>query len=57
MYLVDKCKKCGQFTYLGYTNEFEERFCSKECYEHYCKKNNFPVDFSKLKTYNGAKQC
>ena len=44
------CKKCGQiFIFGGYKNEFEEYFCSKECYKKYCENNNYISDFKKLK--------
>ena len=49
MILADKCKQCGQFTFLGYINEYNERFCTKECYAKYCKKQGQDyADLNKL---------
>jgi hypothetical protein len=41
MLLAHMCKYCGQFTLLGYVNDYDEHFCSQECYEKYCNKNDY----------------
>ena len=39
--IVHMCKKCGQFTLLGYKNAYGEYFCDQECYRKYCEINNY----------------
>ena len=36
-----KCKHCGHFTIWGCRNEYDEHFCSEECYLKYCEKHNY----------------
>ena len=33
--LAYECKNCKQFHISGYVNEYNEHFCSKECYLEY----------------------
>lgn len=47
--LAYMCKHCGQFTILGYVNEFEEHFCTKECYEKFCENNHYAIHLDRLK--------
>ena len=42
--LAYMCKYCGQFTILGYENDYDEHFCSLECYKKYCNKNDYTYD-------------
>lgn len=46
--LAIRCKHCDQFSFIGYTNEYKEEFCSKECYTKYCFENNCEADLDKL---------
>lgn len=43
------CKNCGQFTVLGYVNEFDEHFCNQDCYEKFCEKNHYAIHLDRLK--------
>lgn len=47
--LTYMCKNCGRFTITPLTNEFNEYFCSKECYKKYCEKYNYTIHLNKLK--------
>ena len=42
------CKNCGQVTVLGYVNEYNEHFCTKECYKRYCEKHGYDLNLDKL---------
>lgn len=42
------CRNCKEFTILGFVNEYNEHFCTKECYEAYCKKHEYGVHWDKL---------
>lgn len=47
--LAYNCKQCGQiFIFNGYRNEFNEYFCSKECYKKYCKNQHCIAHLYKL---------
>ena len=48
------CKKCGQFTVLPLKNEFEEHFCSKECYEKYCEDHHYAIHLDRLQPVENA---
>ena len=39
--LAYMCKKCGQFTVLGYVNQYDEHFCDQECYQKYCEAHDY----------------
>ena len=39
--LAYECKQCGKITVLCYKNDYNEYFCSTNCYEKYCKNNNY----------------
>lgn len=53
--LTYMCKNCGQFTILGYINEFGEHFCDKECYEKYCEKHRYISHLDELKELDFSK--
>ena len=48
------CKNCELFTVLGYVNEYHEHFCTIECYEEYCRKNNYTYNPDNLKLVRNA---
>lgn len=52
--LAYTCENCGNFTLAGYTNEFNEHFCSEECYKKYCKKHTYEEHLEKLKPVENA---
>lgn len=52
--LAYMCKYCGQFTVLGYVNNYDEHFCSQECYEKYCNKNGYTYDPNDIKIVKNA---
>lgn len=54
--LMYKCEHCGQFTFLGYTNEIDEFFCSTKCYELYCVEHSYTPSFEKLHKVDGSKE-
>lgn len=39
--LAYMCKKCGQFTVLGYVNQYDEHFCDQDCYQKYCEAHDY----------------
>ena len=47
--LAYMCKYCGRFTISPLKNEFEEHFCSQECYEKYCERNGYETHREMLK--------
>lgn len=46
---VYTCKQCKQFIIKGLVNEFNETFCTTDCYEIYCNMRGYKSDISKLK--------
>ena len=53
--LVFTCTNCKHFAMKGYKNEYDEYFCSLNCYEKYCEKNNYESHISRLKEVNGRR--
>lgn len=47
--LAIRCIQCGQFSILGYENEFGEHFCSEDCYKWHCLDNGYLVSMDKFK--------
>lgn len=47
--LAYKCRNCDQFTVFPLVNEFEEKFCTKECYEKFCKKHHYAIHLDRLR--------
>ena len=39
--LAYECKNCKQIHVWGCENEYNEHFCSEECYLKYCEKNGY----------------
>ena len=46
--LVYNCKHCGKMIIGGYVNEFDEHFCSENCYKIYCAIHGYEVHTEKL---------
>lgn len=47
--LAYECKNCKQIHIWGCENEYDEHFCSKECYLKYCEKNGYTAHPEVLK--------
>ena len=54
--LAYMCRHCGQFTVLPLKNEFEEHFCSQECYEKYCESHQYAIHLDRLVPVKNALQ-
>lgn len=54
MVLAYCCKECGRFTILGYENEFDEHFCSLDCYKKYCENNGYDYNPEHIHENNEA---
>lgn len=39
--LAYECKNCKRIHIWGCENEYNEHFCSEECYLKYCEKNGY----------------
>ena len=52
--LAYDCKQCGRITIGGYVNEFDEHFCSQECYKIYCGIHGYEVHLEKLEKIKTA---
>ena len=53
--LVFSCKQCKHFAIKGYKNEYDEYFCSVNCYKKYCKNNNYETNTKHLKEIFGRR--
>lgn len=48
--LVYNCKNCGKLVITALENEFNEHFCTYDCYKKYCTKNNYETHLENLKS-------
>jgi hypothetical protein len=49
------CKQCGQvFIFGGYRNEFNEYFCSEDCYKKYCESRHYAEHLDRLEQIKTA---
>ena len=47
--LVYECEHCGQLTFGGFENEYDQHFCREKCCEEYCNAHGYAPCLSNLK--------